>query len=124
MDEEDPSYVLPVRTDDTRIADGRCMTCGGRAMYCAHVRRPDHEAMTIDEVAKAVGLPRRTVADHVKTGRCPSFEAQVKGSNTKRWIKRSDIPRYVKRILKLHPTKVLKWAETGGFGGGPTRVVA
>lgn len=104
-----------------------CGHCGGRAQYCNHVPRPEHGAMTIAEVAKAVGIPRRTVADHVKKGLLKSFDRPGVYQHTKHWVLRDQIPGYVKRLIKKHPSLIVKWVNQDSLAktnGRPKQLVA
>lgn len=111
-DEPDPSYVHPMAgTADNDARHRTCGKCGGAKEYCNHVNRPEDDCMTIAEVAKAVGIPRRTVAYHVATGKLASFRRPGVYKNTRNWIKREAVAPYAKALMEARPELMAAWAN-------------
>lgn len=108
---------------DGRTADSvwlKCFDCPGQPSFRepdyrrhikdVHVDRPEADAMTTSEVAKALGVGRRQALCLVKKGAIRGFTV---GANPRHWVRRKDLKRYVREQMETHPEKAVTWAATG-----------
>jgi hypothetical protein len=79
-----------------------------------HPERPEPDAMTILEVARALKTGPRRVRWLVTTGKIASFRVEVGGSRRRQWWVRPKALRdYIHELVEKDPGKALEWAETG-----------
>lgn len=76
----------------------------------AHPERPEPDAMTVPEVAKALKIDRRQALRLVARGKIHSFTV---GVNRRRWVRPKDLRAYVREAVAADPAKAAAWAATG-----------
>lgn len=95
----------------------RCLDCAKgfpRDEYnrhmASHVSRPQEDAMTLAEVAAAVGHTVASIHHRARTGKLKTF---MVGDKRPQWVLGSEFKRFVATLLAKDPTIVIRWAKTG-----------
>jgi hypothetical protein len=77
-----------------------------------HIARPFEDAMTLAEVAGALGHTIASVHHMARRGKLKTF--MVDGKRPK-WVMQQEFTRYVRAILKKDPGVAVRWAREEGL---------
>lgn len=110
--------------DDPRCFDARliwyqCGDCGAKLQESQrryhnnveHVSRPHDDAMTVQEVAKVLGVTAWAVRDRLKSGKIEAYGLDETKKGVRRWILKSALRAYI-RTVAAAPEAMVKWANT------------
>ena len=84
-----------------------------RAHDATHIERPHDDALTIAEVAKALGKTKGAVLSWVKKGKLRHF--RVPQGRIRIWVMRKQLKEFVKQQLEDNPARAKDWVEGKGL---------
>jgi|SRR5215831_6895273 len=116
-----PNGMDLVMPDAGDVYTGRwrgCEICGKRMLASdyeghveSHLKRPYQDAMTLVEVAEALGCAYRTIMDCVNAGKLRAVKIPM--GKVRIWVRKNALKEFVRERVERKPELAVKYAATG-----------
>lgn len=108
------------RCFDARLIWYQCGDCGAKLQESQrqyhnnheHIARPHDDAMTVQEVAKVLGVTSWAVRNRLKSGKIKAYGTGEAKKGVRMWVLKADLRAYV-RAVAVKPEAMVQWANTG-----------